>query len=205
VKVYQYKDYDEYVNSQIEACRKKHENVWVNEENIKFLAEYILTKLPLCRKGLCHGVRQGLEQLFFMKYLKSHFPDYEVIGTEIGVTDAEYTVIWDFNKVNNDWQNKFDFIYSNSFDHAFNPEKTINVWAGQVGPGGLIILESDQRNEHTGEISKKINRTDPVSVRIDELIKLVPKWVPGAKIKDVLPMPVINCGNYQKSIIIEVP
>ena len=199
MKLYQYKDYNDYVNAQIEACKKKHKNIWVNEENINFLSEYLAFSGPL--NGLCHGVRQGMEQLYFMKYL----PNCKVIGTEIGDTDAAHTIKWDFNKVNNDWQNKFDFIYSNSFDHAFNPEKTLNVWAGQVRSGGFIILEYDQRNEHTGEISKKCNKVDPVSVKVDELIKLIPKWIPGAKIKHVLDMPVIKCGNYQKSIIIEVP
>jgi len=198
MEIYKYQNYKHYIECQISACKKKHSNIWVSEENINFLCEYLAFAGP--RNGLCHGVRQGMEQLYFRKYLE----DCNVIGTEIGDTEAEYTIKWDFNKINNEWQGKFDFIYSNSFDHAFNPEKTLNVWAGQVRKGGFIILEYDQRNEHTGEISKKCNKVDPVSVKIEELVKLIPKWVPNAKIKDVLDMPVVKCGDYQKAIIIEV-
>ena len=37
----------------------------------------------------------------------------------------------------------------------------------------FIILEYDRRQEHTGEISKGINKTDPVSIKFDELITLI--------------------------------
>ena len=98
---------------------------------------------------------------------------------------------------------RIDFIYSNSFDHAYNPEKTFNVWADQLKLGGVIILEYDRRQEHTGEISRGVNKTDPVSLKFDELIKLVPKWRKNAKVIEILDMPVVT-QEWRKAVVIEV-
>ena len=201
MKVYKYKNYKEYADSQVAAYNRKFKNVWAVEENIKFLSEYLnkfFQSKPLA--GLCHGVRQGLEMEWFEKYLQ---PFSNVSGTDIGGSCADNIFKWDFNELNIEWLNKFDFIYSNSFDHAFNPESTLQVWSGQCKRGGMILLEYDKRQEHTGEISKGPNKTDPVSITIDELIEKIPVWLKGSKIIDVLDMPVVKKG-YQKTIVIEV-
>ena len=197
MKIYKYRNYDEYVNCQIHANQRKKNNVWAVEENIKFLAEYLKFIMPVM--GLCHGVRQGYEQKWFMKYL----PDCTVFGTEIGDASAENTVKWDFNDYNKEWVNKFDFIYSNSFDHAFDPEKTLNVWATQVKSGGLIMLEYDKRQEHTGEISRPANKTDSVSITVDELVEIIPKWIKNAEVIEVLDMPVVK-KVFQKTVIVRI-
>ena len=192
MKVYKYKDYKEYVKSQREANVKKGSNVWAVEENIKFLSEYLGNPL----QGMCHGVRQGYEVLWFKKYL----PNCEVHGSEIGEVKPVYVTQWDFNKVNPVWLNKFDFIYSNSFDHAFDPISTLNVWFDQIKTGGCILLEYDKRQEHTGEISKKCNKVDPVSITVDELVSKIPVWIKGCTV-EVLDMPVIKI-EFQKTIVI---
>jgi hypothetical protein len=197
MKKYKYKSYDEYTKCQIAANKKKSSNVWAKEENIKFLAEYLAPFNPT--HGICHGTRGGHEQEWFNKYINNCY----VIGTEIGDIAALHTVRWDFNKVNGRWLNKFDFVYSNSFDHAYNPEITLNVWSNQLKPGGLIILEYDKRQEHTGEISMKVNKTDPISITVDELIKVIPKWNHHLGVIDVITMPVVT-QVWRKSVIIKV-
>jgi SAM-dependent methyltransferase len=203
MKTYKYKNYEEYVNCQVAANKKKSQNVWAKQKNIKAIARYLFVHFKTRHRnvelGICHGVRQGHEQEWFMKYLTNSF----VVGTEIGEILALHTIRWDFNKMNMRWIGKFDFVYSNSFDHAYNPKDTINVWANQLKPGGLIVLEYDRRQEHTGEISKKVNKTDPVSIRFDELKELIPEWVKGAKVLDVLDMPVVT-QQWRKALIIEV-
>jgi hypothetical protein len=197
MKQFKYNSYSDYVTAQQKANRAKAHKVWVCEENIKFLSEYIAPILPVL--GLCHGTRGGYEQAWFRKYL----PACEVWGTEIGDASAEHTIQWDFNKQNAEWIKKFDFVYSNSFDHAFDPRDTLQTWYNQVRSGGFVILEYDRRNEHTGEVSKAVNPTDPNSITIKELTILIPKWIPGSRIVAVLDMPVVKV-DYQKSIIIEV-
>lgn len=197
MKIYKYKNYSEYVSCQKEANARKSENIWAIEENIKFLADYINKNIE-AKTGLCHGTRGGYEQSWFRKYIS----DCDVIGTEIGDASAPNTVQWDFNKQNPDWIDKFDFIYSNSFDHAFNPLETIKIWFEQLKSGGYIFLEYDKRQEHTGEISKSVNKTDPVSITIDELITLIPVWLDYKCKISVIDMPVVK-KIYQKSIVIK--
>lgn len=197
MKIYQYKNYKDYIDSQVAANLKKQKNVWAKEENIKFLADYLKPRRP--KQGLCHGVRQGLEQLWFSQYLQG----CKVFGTEIGDVMGKDTIKWDFNIQNPDWIGQFDFIYSNSFDHAFKPENTLQTWADQLVSGGLLILEYDRRQEHTGEISKSVNKTDPVSLRFDELIESVSKWVYKALVIDILKMPVVTF-EWRKAVVIEV-
>ena len=202
MKIYKYKNYDEYVKCQQEANRRKSKNQWAVEQNIFTLANYIDKNLGNPDKkilGLCHGVRSGKEQEWFNKHLICA----EVIGTEIGNAYALHTVKWDFNKVNPDWIGKFDFIYSNSFDHAFNPEKTLVIWSQQLKPGGIILLEYDKRNEHTGEISMAANKTDPVSITVKELCEKIPAWISNLEDIEILDMPVVK-KVFQKTVVIKI-
>lgn len=198
MELYKYKNYAEYIKSQKAANKKKAGNIWAKEENIKYIAEYLNHIKP--KLGLCHGVRQGLEIKWFHKYLIN---TCGIIGTELGEIKLPNIVQWDFNQRNEHWIGKFDFIYSNSFDHAFQPELTIQIWAEQLQPNGLIILEYDRRQEHTGEISKSVNKTDPVSIRFSELKELIPQWVKGAKIIKILNMPVVT-QEWRKAMVVQI-
>lgn len=200
MKIHKYKGgYSEYVKSQKTANAKKSSNVWAVEENIKFLCGYLHGKIKP-KTGICHGTRGGHEQKWFNEWL----PTCKTVGTEIGDASAPNTIQWDFNKVHPAWLDKFDFIYSNSFDHAYNPKLTLStVWANQLHKGGLIILEYDRRQEHTGEISMPVNKDDPVSITVGELIDLIPKWSSSMRVIDVLDMPVVT-QEWRKSVVIKV-
>lgn len=194
MKLYKYKNYDEYVKWQKAGYEKKKKNIWVKRANVEKICEY-LKGFPH-ELGICHGVRAGYEQKYFMDFM-----DCEVIGTEIGNIDIPNTVQWDFNIQKAEWIGKFDFLYSNSFDHAYQPRRTLQTWAEQVKRGGHIVIEYDQRNEHTGEISKKINKIDPVSITVQEISKLFPQWI-DCDIK-IISLPEIVVG-FQKAIIMRI-
>ena len=199
MKKYQYKDYDHYVKCQRLGFERKKNRCWAIKENIKTIAEYINMACST-EYGLCHGTRGGYEQKWFAKYLKNNI---SVIGTEIGNSDVENTIRRDFNLVHEDLIQQFDFVYSNSFDHAFDPDKTINVWADQVKKGGLLILEWDERQEHRGCISKGVNKTDPVSLTFEEIKNLLPIWCDKLSLLTVLDMPV-QTFKYRKAVIFRV-
>jgi hypothetical protein len=84
VELYSYKkadgtfDYEEYRKIQIAGNKNKIGNVWVIEENVSFLSDYINKNIPNVEFGICHGTRNGKEQEWFRKYLNAN-----VIGTEI--------------------------------------------------------------------------------------------------------------------------
>ena len=133
-------DYDKYVKVQTEGNKSKINLVWVVEENIKLLANYIKQQtLSSPRFGICHGTRQGKEQEWFKKYIN----DCQVIGTEISETAKNFpdTIQWDFHEVKPEWIDSVDFIYSNSFDHSYDPQKCLNAWMSCVRKGGVCIIE----------------------------------------------------------------
>ena len=137
MEIYKYKDYEEYLQEQTNANIKKERNVWVKEHTIK---EILKQENPNTISSiLCHGTRNGKEQRLFRKY----FPLAEVIGTEISHTASKYemTIQHDFHDEKEEWINKFDIVYSNSYDHSYDPEKAIMAWKNQLNKTGALYIE----------------------------------------------------------------
>ena len=135
MKIYEYNSYDEYVSEQTRANKIKLKNVWVDKSTIRQIADRV--KNP--KSIICHGTRNAAEQ----RFLKAEYPDAEIIGTEISetATQFEMTVQHDFHEQKEEWVGKFDILYSNSFDHAYDPWKCIRNWGDQLAPGGWMFLE----------------------------------------------------------------
>ena len=131
-------DYGAYRLAQAEGNKGKLANVWVLEENIAFLADYIRRSVTNIKFGLCHGTRRGKEQQWFRQYLQC-----DVLGTEISdtVTQFPHTIQWDFHEAKPEWVGGVDFIYSNSLDHSYDPEKCLNAWMSCLTRDGLCIIE----------------------------------------------------------------
>jgi hypothetical protein len=164
-------DYERYRQIQTEGNKRKLEYVWVDEDNIAALSRYIQTVIGLPRFGICHGTRRGREQEWFRKYLGC-----EVIGTEISDTAEQFphTIQWDFHEAKPEWINATDFIYSNSFDHSYDPERCLNTWMSCVRPGGLCILEHS--NFHGPEGAGEL---DPFGADIVTMPYLISTWGKG--------------------------
>ena len=68
VKIYKYKNYDEYKETQISYNKKKIEHVWADEKTLEKISEFLLENVSTSIiKGICHGSRNGFEQNFFKK------------------------------------------------------------------------------------------------------------------------------------------
>jgi hypothetical protein len=69
--------------------------------------------------------------------------DANVIGTEISDTATRFphVIQWDFHNVKEEWIGNIDFIYSNSWDHSFDPDLMLEQWLKCLKPGGLCFLE----------------------------------------------------------------
>ncbi|MBD1141170.1 hypothetical protein IDH20_03300 [Pelagibacterales bacterium SAG-MED39] len=170
VKIYRYKDYEEYKETQIFYNKKKIDKVWADEKTLekvsKFLNDNIKTNII---KGICHGSRNGFEQSFFNK-IKDRF---EVVGTDISDTAKDYkdSIIHDFHDEKKEWLGNFDFVYSNSLDQSFDPKKALDVWLGQIKENGFVIIEhSDQH----GVISS--GKMDPFGVEANFFPYLLSEW-----------------------------
>ncbi len=158
-------DYETYRQIQTEGNKRKLDGVFVQEDVIREIAAYEQEHGHV-RAVICHGTRNGAEQRFF----KAALPDVSVIGTEISDTATQFpdTVEWDFHVMNEDWRDKFDILYSNSWDHSYDPKLLFRVWSACIAPGGLMALEHSGRHE-----PKAVNPLDPFGVTFDGLVTLV--------------------------------
>lgn len=164
-------DYERYTSVQIKGNKSKLEKVWATPENIEHLAEYIKRVIGKPNFGICHGTRRGLEQKWFSEFLNCR-----VLGTEISDTATlfENTIQWDFHNVKSEWIDSVDFIYSNSFDHSYDPPECLNAWMSCVRKGGLCIIE---HSKHHG--LHKSTELDPFGVDVAQFPYFVAIWGKG--------------------------
>lgn len=205
ITLHKYKDYDEYVAVQTTGNKEKIDLTWVVEENIDFLSRYLLEKLKMVEAGICHGTRRGQEQKWFAEKLNA-----TVFGTEISDTATQFpnTIQWDFHEVKAEWLDKFDFIYSNSFDHSYDPEKCLNAWMSCLRTDGLCIIEHSSLHAPKG-----VTELDPFGVTLEYFPYLVLSWSKGRYfVCDILDAPKQNTElldhfkadlDYLKFIIIK--
>jgi SAM-dependent methyltransferase len=170
MRLFKHDGYDHYREAQIRVNKKKLDlrsgYSWASEEEVAFLSNYIQKNVPNVKKGLCHGIRNGKEIEWFKNNL-----GIDIIGTDISPTVKSFGgVIWDFHDINPEWTNSFDFVYSNSLDHAYDPEKAIRAWLDSISPRGIVIVQ------WTGNGSVlKCNEADCFSASLDEYKKLLKK------------------------------
>lgn len=175
-------DYEKYRRIQEDGNLNKLDRTWVIESNIKFLGEYLQKTISPVSFGICHGTRRGNEQKWFREALQC-----EVIGTEISesATQFPHTLKWDFHQANSAWIGKADFIYSNSFDHSYDPQSCLNTWIDSLRIGGVCILEHS--NLHAPEGATEL---DPFGAEIELMPYLVVRWGKGRFfVKEILDAP----------------
>ncbi len=162
-------NYEHYKRVQTAGNKRKIERVWVLEENISFLSEYIKSNIAQPKFGICHGTRRGKEQEWFRANLAC-----DVIGTEISDTAEQFphTIQWDFHQTKPEWINSVDFIYSNSFDHSHDPEACLNAWMSCIREKGVCILEHTSDHERATEL-------DPFGAPISLMPYLILNWGKG--------------------------
>ena len=173
ITLYEYPDYETYKAVQTAGNKAKLGAQYVSKDHIFALAGYIRGMRPAVEFGLCHGTRAGREQKWFRRKLPG---TPEVIGTEISdtATDFPLTVQWDFHEENPEWEGRADFVYSNSWDHAYDPGKAFRAWAKSLKPGGLILLD------HTaGQAPEATNALDPFGATWGALQRILVQELDG--------------------------
>jgi hypothetical protein len=135
MKVFKHKDYDHYYKAQLKKYERKKNNIWVKEKEIVMIVNHIKKNLVNVTRGLCHGTRTGWEIQEFKKRLKC-----DVLGTEIAPNNIPDTITWDFHDIKDEWIKRFDFIYSNSFDHSNRPQYCIDQWMKCLKDRGICYV-----------------------------------------------------------------
>ena len=153
--IYKYKDYEEYKKIQIETNYRKIDRVFADDKTLKLIIDEIKNNFSdQMIFGICHGTRNGYEQKFFIDNLNC-----EVVGTEISDNAEKFknTIMWDFHDRKKEWENKFNFLYSNSLDQSYKPLEALEVWFSQIIKNGIMIIEHS-------DTSFESSITDPFSV-----------------------------------------
>jgi SAM-dependent methyltransferase len=131
-------DYEIYKQAQIAKNIAKINNIWILPQEMKQIVEYLRNRNPT--KGIDHGARNN----FFAKQIMEKLPGLEVVGTDISPTIKDFDGIeWDMTSRNEEWVNKFDFVYSNSVDHCPDFNQVFNILFEQVKQGGILMLHLD--------------------------------------------------------------
>lgn len=148
-------DYATYAAIQMEGNKRKIDQIWADEATIGFICDYLRATGSPISNGLCHGSRNGAEVRWFAEKL-----GIDVTGTDISDTATQYGLVqWDFHEPNPLWVGKFDFVYTNSHDHAYDPKKALGSWIEQLSPTGKLFLEHTYN--HT---AAAVTKLDPFGV-----------------------------------------
>lgn len=169
--LHRYENYAAYSDAQISGNKRKIALCWADQPTINFIADRLKERTSPLRSGLCHGVRRGSEQQWFSERL-----GIPVIGTDISDTARDYpnTTQWDFHERKPEWFGAFDFVYTNSHDHSYDPKKAIDAWVEQLTDGGMLVLEHSA--EHANGKSTKL---DPFRATAEFLPYLILQWAEG--------------------------
>ena len=105
-----------------------------------------------------------------MEFFSTRYIGSEIIGTEISHTAKQFqnVVEWDFHEIKDEWKNNFDIVYSNSWDHSYDPNKSLRVWGQQLSSNGLMFVEHgcDPKDN-------KSRASDPLEIEHNEIVQMI--------------------------------
>lgn len=146
MKLLTFQNHDAYVKSQWRTVKRKGRGPFFTDVQIEKSVQWMLAHgMGRRLRGVCHGARNGIECDVFKQYLG---PKAKVFGTDLfpysglsaTVPTQSKVIEWDFSKQQRRWVGRFDFVYSNSLDHARHPEETLRVWVEQLKPTGVLFV-----------------------------------------------------------------
>ncbi len=162
MKLLKFDSYEDYVRVQTDANKAKAAKVWVSDRELEQLAAYVRERMPDASFGLCHGARNGYEVV----RLKSLLKGLDVLGTDISDAAEEVpgVIQWDFHEVKEEWIGKVDFIYSNSWDHSYDPELLFERWMSCLTENGRCFVHWTR-----GHSEKGVKGPDCFGLSLEEL------------------------------------
>lgn len=104
----------------------------------------------------------------FAQFGTASLNDLRVRGVELNPDAVRPDVtIASFDELPQEWSGKFDLVFSNSFDHSQDPNRTIQEWKRVAAPGAYLLIAFPPGNTPTP--------TDPLGdlslQKIDEFVE----------------------------------
>lgn len=188
-------DYELYKKIQTLGNKGKIERVFVAEENVAYLCRELEKIIPRIGFVLCHGTRNAAEQKYFQAALSA---PATVLGTEISDTASQFpmTIEWDFHDVKPEWLGAVDVVYSNSFDHSYDPHKLFTAWLSCLGVNGVMALEWSRAHATPPTI------LDPFNVGLDGLTTLLRKFCAGGDFRLLPPLTGLPSRKIEQTFVL---
>lgn len=136
VKMRQFDTYDSYVRMQQITDRKKSPKTSVIRQDIADIAAALMADGVQIGRIMCHGSRNGEEVDWFAEEF-----DAFAWGTDLIKRVHPKVIPWDFHDQLRRWIGAFDLVYSNSLDHAHDPELALKTWAEQLAENGRLCIQ----------------------------------------------------------------
>lgn len=165
MKLSKFSSYGEYREAQIAKNLAKLDAISLSDRELVIAAKLARRMSPPASFGICHGVRNGYEVQTLRRLLK-----IEVIGTEISPSATRFpnVIEWDFHEVKSEWKANVDFIYSNSWDHSYDPDLLFSRWFECLKPSGILFIQWTEGHEDVRDGS-----ADCFGATLAELISLL--------------------------------
>ncbi|MBX3521341.1 MAG: hypothetical protein KF835_15120 [Xanthobacteraceae bacterium] len=188
-------DYELYKTIQTLGNKGKIGRVFAQEDNIRYLIAKLEKLNPDISFVLCHGTRNAAEQKFFQKYLSK---PATILGTEISDNAHEFpmTIEWDFHETKPEWIGKTDVIYSNSWDHSYDPEKLFRAWLSCLSVNGVMALEWSRQHDSSPKL------LDPLSISVDNLLQLLRSLDDNGKFTVLAPDTGMPARDLQQTFVL---
>lgn len=174
MKILSFESYDQYKQIQVNANALKFTQVYAEDPELRRIASHFRRHGRSEGLGLCHGVRNGYE----VRKLRSLIPGINIIGTDISDTAAKIDncIVWDMHEVKPEWLGAVNFMYSNSWDHSYDPNLLFARWSESLAPDGRLYLSYTDLHSERGVTED--TKIDVVGCSLDELLRLVqPRFV----------------------------
>lgn len=156
--------YKKYVEAQVKRNSRVVKNnsrlgSWVGIDEVQCIVKWLKKYVTPLSSGMCHGTRYGREQQWFAELLG--LERHQVLGTDIAPKCEQFgNIHWDFHDLNDEWINKFDFIYSNSLDHSYNPIYALQQWSRCLRNDKSVIVLAYGTGHKLEHVSPKLNEAE---------------------------------------------
>lgn len=195
MKLLKFDSYEEYKRVQTKVNKRKLKKVWVTDDELLFVAHFVQEHIPEVAFGLCHGVRNGYEVHKLHALL-----GVPILGTEIAETAHKFphVIQWDFHEVQEEWIGNVDFIYSNSWDHSYDPERMLKNWMRCLRPHGRCFLPwTRDHDEHA------VREADCFGLSLEEMLHWVTKDYELEKIEYIQAVRYPRWGKQLKNLVLK--